>query len=97
MVRSLRQFEDNDLAKEGFSPVGEFALFFGIGGLFVILGIRYLVNGKKSGVRVVNENRVMLGFSPRGERETGLLMRFLGLGFIVFGMIFMAGGILVSL
>lgn len=44
----------------------------------------------------MNEKRVMLEFSPRGERETGLLMRFLGLGFIVFGMIFMAGGILVA-
>lgn len=49
VVRSLWQSGDSDWAKEGLSLVGEFPYSLGSEGLFVVLGIRYLVNEKKTG------------------------------------------------
>ncbi|MCF6524835.1 hypothetical protein [Streptomyces sp. JJ36] len=72
-------------------------LLFGGAIFFMTVGLRDLVNERKSGAQAVNKERAKFGFSPRSERETRLLMRLLGVVAITVGLACGVGGVVVAL
>ncbi|MFD6322966.1 hypothetical protein ACFWOL_08835 [Streptomyces sp. NPDC058442] len=80
----------NDLAKGELSTGGQLLLLFSAGLFFAAVGFWLLVNAKKPDV--VNKMRSFSGFSPRGVKETRILVRILGLGFVIGGVAAIAGG-----
>ncbi|MGW5974865.1 hypothetical protein [Streptomyces sp. NPDC055186] len=84
----------NDLAKEELSTGGQMLLLFSAGLFFAAVGFWFLVNAKKPDA--VNKMRSISGFSPRGVKETQILVRILGLGFVIGGVAAIAGGSVVA-
>ncbi|MFJ4790931.1 hypothetical protein [Streptomyces sp. NPDC088794] len=79
-----------DLAKEELPVGGQLLLLFSAGLFFLAVGVWFLTNATKPGV--VNKMRSLSGFSHRGERETRILARILGVGFVIGGAAAFIGG-----
>ena len=54
---------------------------------FLLLGVRLLVDAKRSGGEILNNWRRTSGFQARDERENRNVARFLGVGFVFFGVV----------
>ncbi|MBX9395248.1 hypothetical protein K4749_17005 [Streptomyces sp. TRM72054] len=79
-----------DLAKEELPAGGQLLLLFSAGLFFLAVGVWFLTNATKPGV--VNKMRSLSDFSPRGEKETQILARILGVGFAIGGAAAFIGG-----
>ncbi|MCF6524836.1 hypothetical protein [Streptomyces sp. JJ36] len=85
------------MAKEQLSSGGQLIVLAWSAVVFLCVGAWLLVSERKWGAKVINDWRAQSGASPRGERETRILMRVIGTVFIIGGLGITAGAVAVAL
>ncbi|MCH0539620.1 hypothetical protein I3F58_08565 [Streptomyces sp. MUM 203J] len=83
-----------DLAKEQLSVGGQLFLIFSVALPLLFVGVWFLANARKPGK--ISKLRTLSGFSPRGEKETQILARVLGVGFTVIGAAAFIDGVVIT-